>query len=104
MDGHSLSHGICQMKLGTAQFMDTVYKHKVKVTAKRLENPYVNAFYAAKYLKYHMKRFNDWRLAIDAYNKHTPQGKNTKYVKSVMKSYKKIATYAFDQSLELDIL
>lgn len=83
----TLSHGICQVKLETAQFMDYVYKHKVKATRQRLEDNKVNAFYASKLIKYHLRENNnDWHLAVDAYNKGTAYGDNTKYVKHFKQS------------------
>jgi soluble lytic murein transglycosylase-like protein len=86
-DGLTLSYGLCQIKLGTAKFMDTIYRHKIKATPKRLRDPRINAFYSAKYLKYQLHRYhNDWKLAVDAYNKHRAQGRNTKYVKRFKKS------------------
>lgn len=85
MDGHTLSHGTCQIKLGTAQFMDKVFKHKNKVTAEKLEITRLNAFYAGKYLKYQLNRYKgDWRLAADAYNKHNAVSRTSKYVIKVL--------------------
>ena len=49
-DGGSPSYGLCQVKLATAQWMDKVYKLKHKATVKRLMDPTINAFYAAKLL------------------------------------------------------
>jgi soluble lytic murein transglycosylase-like protein len=89
LDGKTLSHGICQVKLETAQHMDLVFKHKIKATRERLENTTINAFYAAKYLKYQLQQYDgDWVLAIDAYNKGTAYGANTKYVKKFNKNHK----------------
>lgn len=86
MDGMTLSYGICQMKLATARYMDEVFKHKKFATAKGLEDPKINSFYAAKFLRYQLRR-HGWRLklAVDAYNKHNALGENTKYVKDVWK-------------------
>lgn len=86
MDGDSLSHGICQIKLGTALYMDEVFKHKVKVTAKRLELPAVNAFYAAKYFRYQLNRYKSIKLAVDAYNKHNAVSSESRYVKAFEKN------------------
>lgn len=92
LDGHTKSYGICQVKYETAQFMDKVFKHKVLVTKANLEDTYVNAFYAAKYLKYQLKRYKgDWKLAADAYNKGNAVSKNTKYVCQLIKSYEHIS-------------
>jgi soluble lytic murein transglycosylase-like protein len=82
IDGKSLSYGQCQIKLGTASHMDWVFKHKTKVTAERLKTVKINAFYAAKYLKTKLKKYNgNWQLAADAYNKNIAISVNTKYVK-----------------------
>lgn len=84
IDGRTPSYGICQIKLETAQLMDRVYKHRVKVTATRLQDDFTNAFYAAKYLKYQLKRYKgDWKKAIDAYNKGHHVSSNSMYVKRV---------------------
>lgn len=86
IDGKSLSYGQCQIKLSTAQDMDKIYKHKVKVNAERLEHVKVNAFYAAKYLKLKLKKYDgNWQLSVDAYNKHIAKGVNTSYVKKFNK-------------------
>ena len=91
VDGETPSYGICQVKMETARFMDKLYKHKAKATPKRLEDFKVNAFYAAKYLKYHLDRYDDdWKLAVDAYNKGTAIGHKTKYVKKFDKNIKHI--------------
>jgi soluble lytic murein transglycosylase-like protein len=85
-DGGSYSYSICQVKLPTAELMDKYWKHKIPVTEERLLDPYINAFYAAKYLKYQLSRYeNDWELAVDAYNKGTasPRVPNTDYVQKV---------------------
>lgn len=86
LDGETPSYGICQIKLETAQDMDAWYRHKIPVTIERLRDPYLNAFYAAKYLKYQLKRYDgDWKKAVAAYNQgsfftHSP---NKKYVLKV---------------------
>jgi hypothetical protein len=65
--------------------MDEFYKHRIKATPERLNTEYVNAFYAAKYLKYQLNRYdNDWHKAIDAYNKGRVVSTKSKYVKKVM--------------------
>lgn len=84
MDGNSMSHGICQVKLETAHFMDKVDPGNDKATFKSLQIPYVNALYAAKYLKYQMSRYPiSLDLAIDAYNKGTAVSKSSRYVQTV---------------------
>ena len=86
IDGGTLSHSICQVKLATAKFMDKVYSHKYKATYDRLEDPFINAYYAAKLLKYNLERYDDnWKLAIDAYNRGTALKENTKYTRKFTK-------------------
>lgn len=88
-DGHSLSHGTCQVKMDTAKFMDKLYSHKIKASPERLEITKINAFYAAKFLKYQLARYDDdWQLAIDAYNRGTAFSRHTKYVKKFIKNRK----------------
>ncbi len=84
MDGGSMSYGICQVKLGTAQTMDRIYGLKGKATAEKLNSLLHNAYYAAAYLKYQKNKHKDWKLAIDAYNKFTPIHDHTRYVKAVL--------------------
>lgn len=98
MDHGTISYGTCQVKLETAQWMDEVYHHRVKATAKRLGDVKINAFYAAKYLNYQIMRYDgDWEKAVDAYNagsaQHTSKGHVTKYVKKVRKNTKFIQTH-----------
>lgn len=84
MDGHSKSHGLCQVKLETAKLTDKVYGHRNKVTEAKLQKPFINAFYAAKYLKYQLKRYDgNWEHAVDAYNKGTAISAQSKYVRKV---------------------
>lgn len=96
MDGESLSHGTCQVKLATAQFMDEVFKHKSLATSRRLKDPKVNAFYAAKYLKYQLNRYKgNWQLATDAYNKGNAINNDTIYVRKVSKNIILVRKLAF---------
>lgn len=87
MDGDSLSHGICQVKLETAQHMDEVFNHKMIATGRKLEDPKFNALYAAKYLKWNLNRYKgNVKQAIDAYNKGHFVSENSEYVRSVFKN------------------
>lgn len=86
MDGNSLSHGICQVKLETALFMDKLSHTENLTTSKDLQVPFINALYAAKYLKYQISRYKDMSLAVDAYNKGTAVSRDSHYVKSVNKN------------------
>lgn len=62
-DNGSLSYGMCQVKEETARFLGFASKASI------LSNPNVNAFYAAKYLKYQLNRYEgDWIRALAAYN------------------------------------
>lgn len=91
VDGSTPSYGICQIKLSSARDMDKLYNHKIKATEKRLENNKLNAFYAAKFLRYQLFRYDgDWELAVDAYNKGSSPSKNSKYVKRFNKNLKYI--------------
>lgn len=91
MDGETPSYGVCQVKLETARFMDKVYHHKVKATAKMLDKVGINAFYAACYLRYQLNKYHqDWKLAVDAYNKGHAKGHKTEYVKRFEKNQKHI--------------
>lgn len=86
VDGSTPSYGPLQIKLETAQWVDKVYHHKNLATPTRLENTYLNAYYAAKYLKLLLSQYNDnWEYAIEAYNiGHAVHGKS-QYVHKVMK-------------------
>ena len=87
MDGGSLSFSVCQIKLETAQFMDKVYKLHNPATAERLEDTRINAYYAAKFLKYQLDCYNgDIDLAVDAYNKFRAVSRNSVYVGKFHKS------------------
>lgn len=85
MDGASPSIGICQVKEGTALYVDKVYKHKHAATIEKLLNPYINALYAAKYLRLQMLRYHgNWKLALDAYNRGYARSMQSPYVKRVL--------------------
>lgn len=87
-DNATMSYGICQVKLETAQFVDQFFKLKHKITVARLKTPYVNAYYAAKLLTYYLnyKYEGNWQKAIDAYNKGHVVSTKSIYVKKVMHS------------------
>lgn len=83
MDGTTESHGVCQVKLETAQHMDTVFKLRIKATQERLQVPFINAYYAGMYLKYQLKRYENWQSAVDSYNKGHMVSQNSAYVQKV---------------------
>jgi len=76
-DGHGDSVGLCQVKEKTARWLG--------LKKQTLWNPYVNARYAAKYLRYQLERYQDEDRALAAYNAgHCPRpGFNQKYVNKV---------------------
>jgi soluble lytic murein transglycosylase-like protein len=82
-DGNADSVGLCQVQLVTAQEMG------FEGTVKELLNPYTNALYAAKYLKFQLVRYDgDWFRAIAAYNKGNSKQhiENRTYVQRVVKA------------------
>lgn len=88
-DGGSPSIGVCQLKLNTARLMG------FKGTVEQLKNPKINIYYAAKYLKYQLSRYqNNTTKAVAAYNTGTYKTKpnglvvNTRYVAMVQKAWK----------------
>lgn len=85
--GHSL--GICQIKLSTAKMLG------YKGTAEKLhKNPKVNAYWAGRYLKRQINRYDDVNLGIAAYNAGTvrlnDRGEimNRKYLVKVLKRWR----------------
>jgi soluble lytic murein transglycosylase-like protein len=82
-DGSSLSYGVCQVKLETAEYMDRLYG-LVPVTPEALSDTWTNAYYAAKYLQFQYKRYGDWKRAIDAYNKGKLVSDSSQYVHKVL--------------------
>ena len=87
-DGGSSSYGACQIKLATAQFVG------YKGTEKELHNPQVNIYYAGKYLRHQLNRYdNDILKSVAAYNAGThrinAQGltMNRKYVGKVFSAW-----------------
>jgi len=86
MDGTSPSYGYCQVKLETAQWMG------FDVSAQDLMDKEINKKVARAYLNYQYKRYNDWSLAVAAYNagrvKRTKDGLiNQAYVDKVFNKW-----------------
>lgn len=80
-DGDGTSYGLCQIKEATAREMG--FEAKVNV----LMDPSVNAYYAAKYLRFQMDRYeDDWIRAVAAYNKGSSHYRisNQEYVNKVL--------------------
>ena len=64
-------YGLCQIKLSTAREMGFTQEPS------RLFNPYINAYFSAKYLQKQLKRYKgDTEKAIAAYNAGTVTYKN----------------------------
>lgn len=89
-DGKSASLGVCQIKLQTARLMG------FRGTEEQLMHPKYNIKYAAKYLGYQMRRYdNDINKAIAAYNagsfkeskKIKGRAVNNQYVNKVLTSW-----------------
>lgn len=88
-DGGSLSHGVCQVKLETAKFLDQFWHLKTKATVKRLEIDRINEFYAAKAILFYLSEYEgNLDKAVDAYNKGHLVSENSEYVKK-FKSHQK---------------
>lgn len=88
-DGGSTSFGICQIKKGTAEMLGYTGNDK------GLMDPKVNAYWAAQYLKYQQKRYNqNLCMAVSAYNagRYNESAilpgypRNLKYVRRVQKN------------------
>jgi soluble lytic murein transglycosylase-like protein len=82
-DGNGDSLGVCQIKLSTAQWLG------FKGSQHRLMSPKVNTYYAAKYLRYEIDRYNsDFVRAIISYNMGSAKDfTHTKYSDKVMKQW-----------------
>lgn len=79
------SHGICQVSIRTAKYIEGDH-----ITVKDLNNPYVNARIAAKYLKRLYDKYGNYEHAVAAYNMGHVRYKNNKlcnkkYVDKVLK-------------------
>lgn len=93
-DGGSDSLGVCQIKFKTAQ------GEGFKGNPKALLDPKVNAYYAAKYLAKHLKKYNNnTACAVAAYNagkcRVNTKGyiKNSQYVNKVLKTWESSNVY-----------
>jgi len=89
-DGGSSSLGVCQIKLATARLVG------YKGTERDLLYPGTNIYYAAKYLKKQLNRYNgDIPRAVSAYNagrfNKAPHGgpRNSRYVNTVLSNWAK---------------
>lgn len=91
-DGSTPSYGIFQIKLETAQWVDRVYKHRHVATAALLKgNVHANAYYACKYMRLLIRRYNgDVRMAVDAYNKGHVVSTKSHYVAKVNRAMRDI--------------
>lgn len=82
-DGTTNSVGVCQLKLKTAKWLG------FKGTEKQLMDPRTNIYYAAKYLKYQIDRYNSVERGIVAYNKGNAKNlTHSKYSEKVMKQWR----------------
>lgn len=84
-DGGSPSYGICQIKLETAVYLGFTG------TSQDLMYAPTNYYWAARYLKRHLNRYQTVQEAISAYNAGRPVGTNTKYVTRVLGQYRKLS-------------
>jgi len=80
--GRSGEIGLMQIKCDTAREMG------MTGSCEDLLNPYVNVWYAARYLRYQYNRYGSWEKAISAYNagRYTPA--NWRYVEKVLEAWK----------------
>lgn len=85
-DGTEDSLGICQLHLSTAREMG------YKGTRQQLMQPTTNIRYAAKYLKFQLRRYNNnIAKAVIAYNRGNSRGLTTsKYQTKVFKQWGKV--------------
>lgn len=81
-DGHSDSYGMCQVKYETAKHLG------FKGTRKDLMEPKNNIYYAGKYLKIQLERYNNIERALVGYNRGNSIGlKRSVYSDKVMKHW-----------------
>lgn len=79
-DGATDSFGVCQIKLATAKQMGFTG------SADQLMKPEVNTYYAAKFLKYQITRYNSVPRGVTAYNKgHSSSDGNSAYYQKITK-------------------
>lgn len=83
-DGNGNSVGICQVKFKTAKWLG------FKGSEKELMDSKVNIYYAALYLRYHIKRYHgDVSKAIIAYNMGHAKGlTHTSYSDKVIRQWR----------------
>jgi hypothetical protein len=82
-DGHSPSIGVCQVKLDTARSMGFVGGET------DLMEPTANVFFAAKYLRYQIDRYDSVERGVVAYNRGNATGlRDTQYSAKVMKQWR----------------
>jgi soluble lytic murein transglycosylase-like protein len=77
-DKGSPSYGLCQLKLATAQSVGFIGRHQ------KLYNPFINAYYAAKYLRLKYDKYgHNWVKAVSAYNGAKVISANADYINRV---------------------
>ncbi len=82
-DGGSPSYGICMVKYQTARGLG------YNGNAQGLMDPKVNAYYAAKYLRYQIDRYDSIERGVIAFNRGNAKGLHaTKYSAKVMKQWR----------------
>ena len=83
-DGGSPSYGICQIKEGTAAWMDP------QTSKKRLMDHNINLKVAARYFEYQMSKYGSERKAISAYNAGRAITGNAAYVRRVLRQRQRL--------------
>lgn len=78
-DGSTPSIGLCQVKYKTAKWLGFTGNPK------DLYDPFLNAVYAARYLRYQLDRYGDMERAFAAYNAGRSKypGYNQRYINKV---------------------
>lgn len=80
VDGTSASYGMCQIKLMTARHMG------FRGSPLELLRPGVNAYYAAKYLKYNIDRCGSVHKGVEGYNRGNC-GPSKAYLRKVVEAH-----------------